>query len=206
MSERESMSDAGPRLVLASGSPRRRLLLETIGLRFAAVPPDIDETPRPDEDPRGYVERLAREKAEAVTASAADLVLAADTTVAFAGEILGKPVDAADARRMLLLLSDQTHEVHTGVAVRNGGRTATRVVTTFVTMVTMADADIAWYVGTGEPLDKAGAYALQGAGGLLVRSVEGSSSNVVGLPLAELAELLAATGWPLDRLRPEPPG
>ena len=207
MSERsERMARTGPRLVLASGSPRRRLLLETIGLRFTAVPPDIDETPRHDEDPRGYVERLAREKAGAVTASPADLVVAADTTVAFAGEILGKPVDAADARRMLLLLSDQTHEVHTGVAVRNGGRTATRVVTTCVTMVTMAEADIAWYLGTSEPLDKAGAYALQGAGGLLVRSVEGSSSNVVGLPLAELAELLAATGWPLDRLRHEPPG
>jgi len=206
MSEREARSEAGPRLVLASGSPRRRLLLETIGLRFAAVAPDIDETPRPDEDPQGYVERLAREKAEAVIASPDDLVVAADTTVAFAGEILGKPLDAADARRMLLLLSDQTHEVHTGVAVRTGGRTATRVVTTFVTMVTMAEADIAWYVGTGEPLDKAGAYALQGAGGLLVRSVEGSSSNVVGLPLAELAELLAATGWPLDRLRDGRPG
>ena len=196
----------GPRVVLASGSPRRGLLLETIGLRFAAIPPDIDETPRPDEDPRGYVERLAREKAEAVTASPDDVVVAADTTVAFAGQILGKPVDAADARRMLLLLSDQTHDVHTGVAVRTNGRTATRVVTTYVAMVAISEADIAWYVGTGEPLDKAGAYALQGAGGLLVRSVEGSSSNVVGLPLAELAELLATAGWPLDRLRHEPPG
>jgi septum formation protein len=107
---------------------------------------------------------------------------------------------------MLLLLSDRTHDVHTGVAVRTGGRTATRVVTTFVTMVTVTEADIAWYVGTGEPLDKAGAYALQGAGGLFVRSLEGSSSNVVGLPLAELAELLAASGWPLDRLRTDPPG
>ena len=147
------------------------------------------------------MERLAREKAEAVTASPDDVVVAADTTVAFAGQILGKPVDAADARRMLLLLSDQTHDVHTGVAVRTADRTATRVVTTNVTMVTISEADIAWYVGTGEPLDKAGAYALQGAGGVLVRSVEGSSSNVVGLPLAELAELLAAAGWPLDRLR-----
>jgi len=200
------MSDPGPRWVLASGSPRRRQLLETIGLRFAAVPPDIDETPRPDEDPRGYVERLAREKAGAVTASTDDVVVAADTTVAFAGQILGKPVDAADARRMLRLLSDQTHDVHTGVAVRTAGRTTTRVVTTFVTMVTISEADIAWYVGTGEPLDKAGAYALQGAGGLLVRSVEGSSSNVVGLPLAELAELLASAGWPLDHLRDAPPG
>jgi len=200
------MSNAGARLVLASGSPRRRQLLETIGLRFVAIPPDIDETPRPDEDPRGYVERLAREKAEAVRASPDDVVVAADTTVAFAGHILGKPVDAADARRMLLLLSDQTHDVHTGVAVRAGGRTATRVVTTFVTMVTISESDIAWYVGIGEPLDKAGGYALQGAGGLLVRSVEGSSSNVVGLPLAELAELLAAAGWPLDRLRLDPPG
>ena len=96
--------------------------------------------------------------------------------------------------------------MHTGVAVRAGGRTATRVVTTFVTMVTISESDIAWYVGIGEPLDKAGGYALQGAGGLLVRSVEGSSSNVVGLPLAELAELLAAAGWPLDRLRLDPPG
>lgn len=200
------MSNAGARLVLASGSPRRGQLLETIGLRFVAIPPDIDETPYPDEDPRGYVERLAQGKAEAVPASPDDVVVAADTTVAFAGHILGKPVDAADARRMLLLLSDQTHDVHTGVAVRTGGRTATRVVTTFVTMVTIAEADIAWYVGTGEPLDKAGGYALQGAGGLLVRSVEGSSSNVVGLPLAELAELLAAAGWPLDRLRLDPPG
>jgi septum formation protein len=200
------MSNAGARLVLASGSPRRRQLLETIGLRFVAIPPDLDETPRRDEDPRRYVERLAREKAEAVRASRDDVVVAADTTVAFAGHILGKPVDAADARRMLLLLSDETHDVHTGVAVRAGGRTATRVVTTFVTMVTFSESDIAWYVGTGEPLDKAGGYALQGAGGLLVRSVEGSSSNVVGLPLAELAELLAAAGWPLDRLRLGPPG
>jgi nucleoside triphosphate pyrophosphatase len=200
------MSDAGPRLVLASGSPRRRQLLEMIGLRFDAIPPDIDETPLPNEDPRGYVERLAREKAKAVTASPEDVVVAADTTVAFAGQILGKPVDAADARRMLLLLSDQTHDVHTGVAVRTGGRTAARVVTTYVMMMTVSEADIAWYVGTGEPLDKAGAYALQGAGGLLVRSVEGSSSNVVGLPLAELAELLTAAGWPLDRLRRQPPG
>ena len=200
------MSDPGPRLVLASGSPRRRQLLETIGLRFAAVPPDIDETPRPDEDPRGYVERLDREKAGAVTASTDDVVVAADTTVAFAGQIIGKPVDAADARRMLRLLSDQTHDVHTGVAVRTAGRTTTRVVTTFVTMVTISEADIAWYVGTGEPLDKAGAYALQGAGGVLVRSVDGSSSNVVGLPLAELAELLASAGWPLDHLRNAPPG
>jgi septum formation protein len=203
------MSDeraAGPRLVLASGSPRRRQLLETIGLRFDAIPPDIDETPHPNEDPRAYVERLAREKAGAVTASPGDVVLAADTTVAFDGHILGKPADAADARRMLLLLSDQTHEVHTGMAVRTGGRTVTRVATTFVTMVTISEADIAWYVGTGEPLDKAGAYALQGAGGLLVRAVEGSSSNVVGLPLAELAELLAAAGWPLDRLGRHLPG
>ena len=200
------MSNAGARLVLASGSPRRGQLLETIGLRFAAMPPDIDETPLPDEDPRGYVGRLAREKAEAVTASPDDVVVAADTTVAFAGQIRGKPVDAADARRMLLLLSDQTHDVHPGVAGRTGGRTTTRVVTTFVTMVAISEADIAWYVGTGEPLDKAGAYALQGAGGVLVRSVDGSSSNVVGLPLAELAELLAAAGWPLDRLRHRPPG
>jgi len=193
--------DRRPRLVLASSSPRRQRLLEGMGLHFASVSPDIDETPRPGEAPRAYVERLARDKAAAVAADEGDVVVAADTTVACDGEILGKPVDPADARRMLLLLSDRTHDVHTGVAVRTGGRTATRVVTTFVTMVPIGEADIAWYVGTGEPLDKAGAYALQGSGGLLVRSVEGSSSNVVGLPLAELAELLAASGWPLERLR-----
>jgi septum formation protein len=198
--------DRRPRLVLASSSPRRQRLLEGMGLHFASVSPDIDETPRPGEAPRAYVERLARDKAAAVAADEGDVVVAADTTVACDGEILGKPVDPADARRMLLLLSDRTHDVHTGVAVRTGGRTATRVVTTFVTMVPIGEADIAWYVGTGEPLDKAGAYALQGAGGLLVRSIEGSSSNVVGLPLAELAELLAACGWPVERLRERPHG
>jgi nucleoside triphosphate pyrophosphatase len=198
--------DRRPRLVLASSSPRRQRLLEGMGLDFASVSPDIDETPRPGEAPRAYVERLARDKAAAVAADEGDVVVAADTTVACDGEILGKPVDPADARRMLLLLSDRTHDVHTGVAVRTGGRTATRVVTTFVTMVPIGEADIAWYVGTGEPLDKAGAYALQGAGGLLVRSIEGSSSNVVGLPLAELAELLAACGWPVERLREQPHG
>ena len=201
------MTGGCPRLVLASSSPRRRRLLEGMGLRFSSVPPDIDETPRPGEVPRAYVERLAREKAAAVVADEGDVVIAADTTVACDGEILGKPVDPADAGRMLLLLSDRTHDVHTGVAVRPGGRISTRVVTTFVTMVPIGEADIAWYVGTGEPLDKAGAYALQGAGGLLVRSIEGSSSSVVGLPLAELAELLAASGCPVERLREQqPPG
>ena len=194
------MSDAQPRLVLASGSPRRRQLLETIGLRFAAIPPDIDETPHPDEDPQGYVVRLAREKAEAVSTSPDDVVVAADTTVAFAGQILGKPVDAADVRRMLLLLSDQTHDVHTGVAVRAAGRTTTRVVTTNVAMVAISEADIAWYVGTGEPLDKAGAYALQGAGGLLVRSRRGEQLER-RRPAAGRAGRAAGGG----RLAPRPP-
>jgi septum formation protein len=190
-----------PALVLASGSPRRGQLLEAAGLHFTSIPPDIDETPRPGEDPEGYVDRLAREKAVAVPAAPDDLVIAADTTVAFEGQILGKPVDPDDAKRMLRLLAGRIHEVHTGVAVRIGSRTTSRVVTTHVTMVDYGEPDIEWYVGTAEPLDKAGAYALQGSGGALVRSVDGSSSNVVGLPLAELGELLAAAGWPLEALR-----
>jgi septum formation protein len=189
------------RLILASGSPRRHRLLRSIGLELMAVAPDIDESPRAGEDPVGYVERLAREKVAAVPAGGDDVVLAADTTVALDGEILGKPIDAEDARRMLRALSGRSHDVHTGVAVRAGGRTRAAVATTRVTMTVIGEDELDWYVGTGEPLDKAGAYALQEGGGLLVAGIEGSASNVVGLPLAVVAELLAEAGFPLVRLR-----
>ena len=189
------------RLVLASGSPRRQQLLRSVGLDFTSVAPDIDERPQEGEEPVPYVERLAREKALAVTVEAGDVVVAADTTVALGRRILGKPADVDDARRMLRDLSGRSHDVHTAVAVRVDGRVVSTVVTTRVRMVELSEGDLDWYVATGEPLDKAGAYALQEGGGLLVERIEGSASNVVGLPLAVMAELLADEGYPLSRFR-----
>ena len=177
-------------VVPASGSPRRLMLLEQMGIDPTVVPADIDETPHPGEDPVGYVRRLAQEKAETVAVPEGVLVIAADTTIDLDGEILAKPEDAEDAKRMLRLQSARTHRVHTGVAVRHRGLTHVDVVTTLVTMAPLTTATIDWYVGTGEPLDKAGAYALQGSGGVLVEKVMGSVSNVVGLPLAPLAALV----------------
>jgi septum formation protein len=192
------------RLVLASGSPRRRELLALLGLPFDVVPADVDESVRPGEAPTDLVRRLALDKVEAVDAVRTidgsdldpidDVVIAADTIVEVAGEILGKPADADDARRMLRSLSARTHRVHTGVAVRRHGATVGEVVTTSVTMATMPDAAIEWYLATGEPMDKAGAYAIQGAGGAFVAEIEGSASNVVGLPLATVVELLGRLG------------
>ena len=190
-----------PGLVLASGSPRRRELLAQLGLAFAVVAPDVDEAPQPGERPVALVRRLALAKAVAVDG---DPVLAADTTVEVDGEILGKPVDADDARRMLRRLSGRAHKVHTGVAVRESAAVAVEVVTTIVTFVPLQPAVIDWYIGTGEPLDKAGAYAIQGAGGVFVEAVRGSVSNVVGLPLTTVARLLErTTGWRLSAATPE---
>jgi septum formation protein len=180
-------------LVLASGSPRRRELLAQLGLDFAVAGPDVDETPLPGERPVDLVRRLAVAKAVAVDG---DPVLAADTVVDVDGEILGKPADADDARRMLRRLSGRSHRVHTAVALRSGERVEVEVVTTIVTFVPLQPAVIEWYVGTGEPLDKAGAYAVQGAGGVFVERVRGSVSNVVGLPLTTVAHLLdRVCGW-----------
>jgi septum formation protein len=182
-----------PGLVLASGSPRRRALLAQLGLTFTVVTPDVDESPLLGEQPRDLVRRLAAAKAAAVEG---DPVVAADTTVEVDGEILGKPADPDDARRMLRRLSGRAHKVHTGVAVRAGERTLVDVVTTIVTFVPLQPVVIEWYVGTGEPLDKAGAYAIQGKGGVFVEHVRGSVSNVVGLPLTSVARLLTElTGW-----------
>ncbi len=175
------------RLVLASGSPRRRELLGRLGLVFDVVPADIDETPRAGERPLELVRRLAEAKARAVTG---DPVLAADTIVEVDGEVLGKPTDADDARRMLRRLSGRSHRVHTGVAVRSGDRLGVAVETTAVMFTPLAPGAIEWYLGTGEPFDKAGAYAVQGAGGIFVETIRGSVSNVVGLPLTLTARLL----------------
>ena len=187
------------RLVLASASPRRRELLETLGVDLSVRAADIDETPRRGEPPRDYVQRLSAEKAAAVamTVPATTLVIAADTTVDLAGRILGKPESVDDARSMLSALSGATHQVHTGVTVRRGDESITAVATTAVTFTTVTRALLDWYVATGEPVDKAGAYAIQGAGALLVERVDGSVTNVIGLPLTLVARLTAELGHPL---------
>ncbi len=186
------------RLVLASQSPRRRELIEQLGLAPEVRPARTDEAVLPGEEPRAYAARVAREKARAVPG---DVVLAADTVVILRDEILGKPSGAEDARRMLRLLSGTRHEVLTAVCVRrNADRPALELealVATAVRFAPLSPAAVEWYVGTGEPLDKAGAYAIQGAGGAFVLEVSGSVSNVVGLPLVETVELLRRAGLPL---------
>lgn len=180
-------------LVLASGSPRRKELLDQIGITFTVVPADVDETPLPGEEPLALVRRLAVAKADAVEG---DLVLAADTVVAIDDLILGKPTDADDARAMLRRLSARTHEVHTGVAVRTAAGTFVETATTHVTLVPLDDATIDWYLATGEPFDKAGGYGMQGIAGMFVESVHGSASNVIGLPLTVVVRLLSThAGW-----------
>jgi septum formation protein len=180
------------RLVLASSSPRRSELLRTVGLEFDVRPADIDESVQDGESPTSYVHRLSVEKAAAIHPAPDTVVVAADTTVEVDGEILGKPIDDADARRMLELLSGRSHRVHTGVTVRSGERAETRVITTSVTFAELTADTVEWYVGTGESTDKAGGYAMQGAGAALVSRIDGSVSNVIGLPLVETLEMLRA--------------
>lgn len=181
-------------VVLASASPRRHDLLTQIGVRFEVRIPDIDESPLSDEEPLGYVLRLAIAKAAAVDAASDELIIGADTTVDLDSTIMGKPDDDAHARSMLRRLSRRTHRVHTGVAVRLGDRHLADVCTTAVTFVALDETTIDWYVATGEPLGKAGSYALQGAGAALVCGVEGSVSNVIGLPLHVVVGLAGRLG------------
>ena len=174
-------------IVLASASPRRRDLLTAAGLSFEIFAPDVDETPLRGETPPAMVKRLSRVKAAAAAARfPGRLVIAADTTVALNGRSLGKPRDAAEAKRMLRALSGKTHFVHTGFCVG----TRARVVTTRVTFRELSRADIDRYVASGECFDKAGAYAIQGVGAALVERVSGSYTNVIGLPVAEVLALL----------------
>ena len=197
-----------PRLVLASASPRRRELLAGLGLEFTVRPVDLDETPRPGEAPHDYVLRLAAEKAaQADLAEMGELVLAADTIVVLGDELLGKPRDPGDARRMLAKIAGRTHTVLTGVAFeeRRDGRELRRTVrveSSQVRMAALSEAEIAWYVATGEPLDKAGSYAVQGLGALFVEAIEGNYSNVVGLPLPLTARLCRELGYDLLGFRP----
>lgn len=189
-------------MILASQSPRRRELLADAGFELTVVPADIDETRLPEEKPVDLVLRLSEQKAEAVRAAqdktpSDELLVAADTIVWMGDEALGKPTDAPDATAMLRELSGRTHHVSTGVcALRLSpeGRAIARtsfVETTDVTFWELTEAEIAAYVDTGEPQDKAGAYGIQGAGRLLVKSIEGDYSNVVGLPIARLVRELA---------------
>jgi septum formation protein len=189
-----STSRAPQRFVLASASPRRRELLSQLGLLFDVDAAHLDETARDGEAPPAYVERLALEKAAAVAGRhSGRIVLAADTTVALGAEILGKPRDDAEAAQMLSRLSGRVHEVFTGIAA--SGRS--RVVRTAVRFKTLTPEEIAWYVATGEPRDKAGAYAVQGKAGAFVEALDGSPTNVIGLPLVETLALLAEAGLAL---------
>ncbi len=188
-------------LVLASGSPRRRELLAGLGIVFEVRPADIDESVAADESGTAYVARLARAKAEAV-AGPGEVVVAADTTVDLEGDLLGKPSDAGEARTLLTRLSGRTHRVHTGVCVRRGaadGDALVRheVVTTEVTFAPLPPSWIDWYVATGEPLDKAGGYGMQGSAALFVARIDGSPTNVIGLPLDRLARLVEQVGTDL---------
>jgi septum formation protein len=171
-------------LVLASRSPRRAEILKQAGIPFTVRTADVDETPRNGEKPETYVCRLAGEKAAAVDAGPDETVLAADTTVVIDGEILGKPVDSADAARMLKLLSGRRHEVLTGIALRRGGETISDWAATEVWFANLTEREIADYVASGEPMDKAGAYAIQGLASKFIEKIEGCYSNVVGLPIA----------------------
>lgn len=189
-----------PALVLASSSPRRRELLASLGLTFSVRHADVDESLLPAESAFDAAERLARMKVERVAAEALDaLVVAADTLVVLEGEALGKPRDRADACRMLSALAGRTHDVVTGVACARGGRVASGRETTRVVFAPMTQAEIEAYAASGEPDDKAGAYALQGIGGLFVERVEGSPSNVVGLPVRLLYRLASELGVNLAR-------
>jgi septum formation protein len=193
-------------IILASASPRRREILEQLGIGFEVRVSEIDETPVEGESPTAYVARLAEAKARAVAASltpsARCLLIGADTTVVIEGEVLGKPGDVQESRRMLERLRGREHEVHTAIAVVDhpSGRLRLRTVTTRVQFRAFSDATLDRYAQSGEGLDKAGSYGIQGLGAGLVSAIQGSYSNVVGLPAAELVELLEAEGaleaWP----------
>lgn len=182
-------------LVLASASPRRRELLLNAGISFTVHATNIDETLAPGEDAVAYVRRLASAKASAAPAGVDDLVLAADTVVCLDGVILGKPASVGEAQMMLRVLSGKTHEVHTAICLRFGLRSLVDVATTRVTFLTMTDEQIEEYSSSGEPMDKAGAYGIQGLASRYIHSVEGCYFNVVGLPVSLVCQRMAELGW-----------
>lgn len=188
------------KLILASSSPRRAAYLKELDVDFRTVRHEVDETHRRGESARAYVRRLALEKASSVAVRhPRSWVVAADTTVVVDGSILGKPKNPVEAQRMLRKLSGRSHHVISGIAIVRAGRDVARsaVSSTRVFIRPLDEDEIRWYVATGEPLDKAGAYGAQGKGGLLVARVEGSFSNVVGFPLEKFYELMRECDLPL---------
>jgi septum formation protein len=189
------------RLILASASPRRAELLARAGFEFDVAPAGVDETPRNGEDPAAYALRVAGDKARTTAGQSgtAAPIVAADTVVVAEGRLLGKPTDAHEAADMLRQLSGRIHDVHTAVVVLTGAQQLAEVVSTRVRFVALSDEEIRWYVSTGEPFGKAGAYAIQERGSRFVDWIEGSWSNVVGLPVAAVYRLLRQAGvicWP----------
>jgi septum formation protein len=189
-----------PKIILASASPRRAEILRSVGWPFELLPQDIDETRKPDEDAVTYVQRLARRKAEsAARRSEGSLIVGADTTVVIGDQILEKPRDHDEARRMLRQLSGQWHQVLTGVAVIHLSETKVAYATTEVKFAAMSLSEIDWYVASGEPMDKAGAYAIQGPGSRFIEGIRGEYFNVVGLPVRLLYEMVQED-WSADIL------
>ena len=189
-------------VVLASASPRRTALLKQMNIAHTIQPADIDESPRLNETPQALVTRLAAEKAQAVKAqlearhsmTAGTVILASDTLIAFEGQSVGKPIDKADSKKILRMLSGKQHEVLTAISALSDSQQQTQVITTSVTFAALTDEQIDAYWETGEPADKAGSYAIQGIGGEFVVSINGSASAVIGLPLYETRQLLNAFG------------
>jgi septum formation protein len=185
-------------LILASASPRRAELLASAGFDFEVTPADVDESVHPGEDPAQYALRVATAKAVHVSTrpqpTSGGVILAADTVVVADGRMMGKPVDDADAESMLRQLSGVVHDVLTAVVLLENGRARFEVVRTKVHFVPLTDADIRWYIATGEPMGKAGGYAIQGRAARFIDWIEGSWSNVVGLPIASVCRLLDGAG------------
>ncbi len=185
--------------MLASQSPRRAEILRQAGIPFVVRSTEIDETPLYGERPEDYVRRLAEWKALAVEASPEETVLGADTTVVIDGEILAKPLDAAHARQMIARLADRRHEVLTGICLRRGGRRVCDWAETKVWFAAMSEAEIDAYAASGEPMDKAGGYAIQGLASRYVERIDGSYFNVMGLPVALVYRYLTRRDWDGDR-------
>lgn len=188
------------RLILGSASPRRKDLLAQLGITPDAIlPPDIDETPLRAELPRPYAARIAKAKAEAITAGEDDIVLCADTIVALGRRILGKPENAGQAAEFLVMLGGRRHQVITAVAIRRGSRIWTREVVSDVKMKRLSDIELNTYLDSGEWQGKAGAYGIQGLAGAFIPWISGSFTGIVGLPMAETAAMLATAGYPVHR-------
>jgi len=189
-----------PDFILASASPRRKQLLDELGLDFVIQPADIEEIPEPGESPETFALRAADEKAMGIAGTTSLPVIGSDTVVAIDGKILGKPKNKKSAREMLQRLSGKNHRVHTSLALAHREQIHHLIDTTIVKFRPIPDHLIDWYISTGEPMDKAGAYAIQGAGGLFVSSISGAPQTVIGLPIHRFDELFAMAGLDFSKL------